>query len=645
MIGKSFFNRAPLQKNKLAALPLGAVKPEGWLKEQLRVQADGLSGKLFESWPDVGEGCGWLGGEGDSWERAPYYLDGLVPLAYQLEDERLIAICQRYIEWTLQSQDETGMFGPKGNDDWWPRMVMLKALEQYFTATGDRRVLEMMDRYFRHQLQSLDQKPLRDWAVARGGENIRSALWLYNITGMNYLLKLAQKLKEQTLDWTNHFHVFPHIRPMSKQRAWAELKKGMEDEKRTLAGADQPYYHKEYHLSHGVNVAMGLKTPGVINTFKSGFKEVTAFKVGYQKLMKHHGTANGIYTCDEHVNGANPSQGTELCTVVELMHTLETLIQTGDEFGTELPDILEKLAFNALPATFDARMMSHQYDQQANQIKCSREPHGWYNNGDDANLFGLEPNFGCCTANMHQGWPKFVSSLWYATSDEGLAAVSYAPCSVNFVAGGERVRLLVDTCYPFDAQVSIEVSVKKPVEFPLYLRIPGWAKQAMIRLPDGEIMALRGGESACVRRKWIGTERVVLDLPMEPRQSRWYHQSAAVELGPLLMCYRPEEKWEMLDEQNYTVTTDSPWNWALIDGESMKAILEPQKARAFKMGEGAAKVLVKAARAKDWGEEMGNAQQPPIQPGVEEGTEHVIELVPYGDTGLRISQFPVATRT
>ncbi len=645
MIGKAFFNRAPLQKNKLAALPVGAVKPEGWLREQLQIQANGLSGQLFERWPDVGENCGWLGGDGDGWERAPYYLDGLVPLAYQLDDERLIALCQRFIDWTLQSQDERGFFGPKSNDDWWPRMVMLKVLQQYFTATGDKRVLTFMDRYFRYQLQTLDGKPLREWAVARGGENIASALWLYNITGMNYLLKLCQKLKDQTLDWTNHFHVFPHIRPMGKQRPWKELQKGMQEEGEPLKGSSQPYFHKEYHLSHGVNVAMGLKTPGVINTFKSGFKEVTAFKVGYQKLIKHHGVATGLYTCDEHLNGANPSQGTELCTVVELMHTLETLIQTGDDFGTELPDILEKLAFNALPSTFDAQMMNHQYDQQANQVKCSNEPHGWYNNRDDANLYGLEPHFGCCLANMHQGWPKFVSSLWYATSDDGLAAVSYAPCSVNFVAGGERVRLLVDSGYPFDAQVAIEVSVKKPVEFPLYLRIPGWAKQAMIRLPDGEIMALRGGESACVRRKWTGTERLVLDLPMEPRLTRWYHQSAAVELGPLLMCYRPEEKWARLDDENLGVSTDAPWNWALIDGESMKPVLMPRQARAFKMGEGAAKVLVKAALCKDWGMEMGNAQQPPIQPETVEGTEQVIELVPFGDTGLRISQFPVVTRS
>ena len=641
MIGKAFFHKAPLQRNKLAALPVGAVKPTGWLLEQLRTQADGLSGRLHEIWPDVGPDCGWLGGNGDGWERAPYYLDGLVPLAYQLDDERLIGICQQFIEWTLESQDESGFFGPKDNDDWWPRMVMLKVLEQYFTATGDKRVLGFMDKYFRYQLVTLDTKPLSGWAVARGGENMRSVIWLYDITGLNYLLKLCQKLREQTLDWTSHFHVFPHIRPMAKQRPWAELKRGMDDEGEGLVGNNAPYYHREYHLSHGVNVAMGLKTPGIINLFKSGFKETTAFRVGYQKLMKHHGAATGIFTCDEHLSGANPSQGTELCAVVELMHTIEVLLQTGDEFGNELPDILEKLAFNALPATFDAQMNRHQYDQQVNQVHVSQAERGWYNNGDDANLFGLEPNFGCCTANMHQGWPKFVNSLWYATSDDGLAAVSYAPCTVNFLAGGERVRLEVSGGYPFGETVRIEVNVKKPVEFPLYLRIPAWAKQAMIRLPDGEIMALRGGENACVRRKWMGTESLTLDLPMEPRLTKWYHQSAAVEMGPLLMSYRPTECWEQVDEQNMGVSTEDVWNWALIEGECMKGILEPEKAHAFKHGD-AARVLVKAALVQDWAMDGESAAQPPIQPELCPGTERVIELVPYGNTALRISQFPLA---
>src|ERR1700733_6772566 len=90
-------------------LPLGSIRPSGWLKNQLRIQADGLSGHLGETWADVGPNSGWRGGAGESWERGPYYMDGLLPLAYLLEDERLKATAQRFIDWTLEHQAPNGM--------------------------------------------------------------------------------------------------------------------------------------------------------------------------------------------------------------------------------------------------------------------------------------------------------------------------------------------------------------------------------------------------------------------------------------------------------------------------------------------------------------------------------------------------------
>src|SRR5271156_2380117 len=115
-------------RTPLTEFPIGAVTPEGWLREQLLIQADGLTGHLDEIWQDVGPTNAWLGGNGEDWENGPYYLDGLLPLAYTLGDERLIGKARLWIEAILRGQKEDGSFGPASNPDWWSRMIAIKAL-------------------------------------------------------------------------------------------------------------------------------------------------------------------------------------------------------------------------------------------------------------------------------------------------------------------------------------------------------------------------------------------------------------------------------------------------------------------------------------------------------------------------------------
>jgi uncharacterized protein len=209
-------------------------------------------------------------------------------------------------------------------------------------------------------------------------------------------------------------------------------------------------------------------------------------------LDKYHGQATGMFTCDEHLAGRNPSQGTELCTVVETMFSLEVLLSIlGDP---ELADRLERITFNALPATFKPDMCAHQYDQQCNQVVCKLASERIYvDNGPDSNLFGLEPNYGCCTANMHQGWPKFTSHLWMRTPDDGLAVLSYAPCTVETQVKGKPVRIEVKTDYPFDETVNVTIHAQQPVEFELRLQVPEWTNGMTWEYPGGTGKTGKGG--------------------------------------------------------------------------------------------------------------------------------------------------------
>ena len=158
-------NRTPLITKTYMELPLGAVRPEGWLKDQMQRMTDGMTGHLDELYSKVmGPRNGWLGGDGDVWERGPYWIDGLLPLAYIMDDETLKKKVQPWVEWTLQSQQPDGYFGPSVDRepesglqrnnarDWWPKMVVLKYMKQYYDATNDQRVIPFMTNYFKYQL-------------------------------------------------------------------------------------------------------------------------------------------------------------------------------------------------------------------------------------------------------------------------------------------------------------------------------------------------------------------------------------------------------------------------------------------------------------------------------------------------------------
>ncbi|MGI8748395.1 MAG: beta-L-arabinofuranosidase domain-containing protein, partial [Deinococcus sp.] len=491
------------------------MRARGWLLEQLQLQASGLTGHLEELWPDVGPDSAWLGGTGEDWERGPYYLDGLLPLAHLLGDRALIGKARRWVEAILASQREDGFFGPASNNDWWPRMVALKVLIQHAEANGDGRVEPFLRRYFEHQRRELPGRPLSDWGEARGAENALSVLWLHGRSAGPWLPDLARLLLSQTLDWgeylTNH-----------------------------LIEGPAPTFD---HRTHVVNVAMGLKHAAVRHLLgEEGQRQV--IHAALANLDRSHGMVNGLFSGDEWLAGLEPQRGVETCAVVEAMHSLEVLART---FGDgALADRLELIAFNALPAAISADMRSHQYHQQVNQVSCTVARREWTFSTDDANTFGLEPHFGCCTANMHQGWPKFTRSLWAATPG-GLAALAYAPCTVSTRGGDEEVRLEMVTNYPFEETVVVRVDEAATTPFELRLRIPAWCRAPELHVNGETIDGVPDGDGFVrLERIWKPGDEIRLYLPMAVRALPRPNGALGLALGPLVLAFSPGESWSRL---------------------------------------------------------------------------------------------------
>jgi hypothetical protein len=635
-------NRAPLAPSAFYFLPLGSIRPKGWLRNQLQIQANGLGGHLDETWADVGPNSGWLGGKGESWERGPYFLDGLIPLAWTLEDERLKAKAQRFVDWTLEHQAPNGMIGPASNDDWWPRYVMLKALTQYEEFTGDARVIPVMDRYFRYQLGELPKRPLRDWGKFRWQDQVLSVLWLYNRSGSPYLLDLARLLHAQGYDWMAQYADFKYTRKITRDFIKLDQNQGLKDI--SLA-------------THGVNNGQAVKTGPVWSLVSSEARDRSAVFTMISELDKYHGLPNGMFSCDEHLAGADPSQGSELCTVVEYMFSLEhALAITGE---AALGDRLEKLAFNALPGAFTDDMWAHQYNQEPNQVECSLHHKPWTTDGPESNLFGLEPNFGCCTANFHQGWPKFANCLFLVSgtqdsdAGDGLVAAVYAPCEVRTMLRGTPVHVIEDTAYPFRGAVRLTVNPAAPLAFPLQLRIPAWASGTELRVNGKLQPSPTPGSFARLERTWRAGDVVEIAFPMNPRVSRWFNDSIAIERGPLLFSYGIGETWVKLADRGMTadwqVYPSMPWNYALaVDPQQPALSIQVSESEVgdsvFTARHAPVRLSVKARKVPSWRAEDGVANPVPQSAVSSKEPEENINLVPYAAAKLRISAFPQLKR-
>ncbi len=629
-------------------LPLGDIRPGGWLLEMLERQRTGSTGSLDNLYPTVmGDRNGWLGGDGDQWERGPYWIDGLLPLAYILDDTALKNKAQRWVEWAINSQQPDGYFGPAkdytpepglqrdNSRDWWPKMVMLKIMQQYYSATKDQRVIKLLSGYFKYQLKTLPKKPLDHWTFwskFRAGDNLLVVYWLYDITKEPFLLELGELLHRQSFDFTEAFlHTDFLQRPGS---------------------------------IHTVNLAQGFKEPVVYWQQHREKQYIEAVKKGFADLDKYNGMAHGLYGGDEALHGNNPTQGSELCTAVEMMYSLETMLEiTGD---LHFADRLEKIAFNVLPAQISDDFMTRQYFLQANQVMLTRADRNFDVNHSGTDLcFGLLTGYPCCTSNMHQGWPKFTQHLFYTTDDGGVAALVYAPSEMTAMVKGHAVKIKEETNYPFSDRIGFTIETKQQLSFNFYLRIPDWCKEAQILVNGKLLRKAKAGALEKINRTWKDKDVIELVLPMHIYHNTWYENSVSVERGPLVYGLRIKENERQVVNNpdsiaygsTYTeILPGSPWNYGLPEtsikstGEAFEVKYNPNAGDTYPWNNENAPIVLKtnARQIPFW--KLYNEMAGPIpysiiyHKSLKMGDLENIELVPMGCTRLRITQFPVLGR-
>jgi hypothetical protein len=626
-VGEAIPQRDPLATIPFLPLPLGSVRARGWLQTQLELQRDGLTGRADAVLPGLDHASSaWLNSQlekGEDWEKGPYYVKGLVPLAFTLQDEQLKAKAVIWVEAILSSQRPDGFYGPR-NDDWWPRMVTNYLLRDYCEATADERIPCFLAAYYAHLQKHLPDRPLKEWGRARAGDEIDTIFWLYNRTGDDSLLKLTDLLYSQAYPWPEIF-------------------------------TKNSFLHdpNDFHPKHAVNVAQALKAPVIYWQRSKSSADRDAYQAAIDHLTADHGTSFGINTGTEFLSGRSTVEGVELCAIAEKMLSCASVMRIlGDP---AIGDELELLAFNALPAALSKPFQQHVYYTLANNVAAPRGLVGYEIDYDDARTPAPRSGCPCCCYNLHMAWPKLVQNAWAATPSGGLAALAYVPSEVSSqVAGGARARITCTTNYPFEEAISLAVNVERPTQFPLHVRIPAWCEKPTVRINGAGQPIPQPRQFLAIDRKWSDGDTVELAFPMPISTRRSANNSLSIRRGPLVYSLAMEENWSAFETgkqpgfESFAVSSPTVWNYALQindanPAESTEVIKKPISPNPFETGKATPTIKLSAKRLDGWKLRHDGlvALDPPISPVKSDAPVETIELVPFGSQMLRVTDFPV----
>ena len=635
--------KAPLQSAPLIKLPVGKVQPKGWLRKYLELQKEGLNGKLgtISAWLDKNNNQ-WLSDAGDhGWEEVPYWLRGYCSLAYILDDEEMKRESQVWFDAVLSNLKDDGFLGPhnyeNGNPELWAQMVMLWAMQTYYEHSGDQRVLDAMTDYFKWEMNVPDSQFLKGlWQEKRGGDNLWSVLWLYNRTGDESILPLADKLHRNTSDWT------------------------MEN--------DLPNWH-------GVNVAQGFREPATYYMYTGDDNMLNATYNAFNTMRTRYGQMpGGMYAADENAREGyfDPRNGAETCALVEQMASDEILMGiTGDPFWA---DHCENVALNSFTAAMTPDMKALRYITSANMAISDEKLHGPSIDNNLRGMLSMSPfSSRCCQHNHGMGWPYYAEHLVMATADGGLATMLYAANETSaLVADGKSVTLTETTNYPFDDTVTLTLNTGDAVAFPMYLRIPQWAEGALVKV-NGVVQPASGaaGKYVCLNRQWNDGDIIELTMPMSMSANVWQQNKGCVSVnyGPLTLSLKIDEISEQHDSRDrdfvqddshwqegvdaslwpcYVLRPGSDWNYALkVDKDNLPVEFSVVKKEwpaddfPFTLENVPLEFTAKGVQIPSWGyDETGMTDLLPTKYAERSNTDTPLTLVPMGAARLRIAVFP-----
>lgn len=616
---------AQTNKSVLQDIGIEGMKAEGWMKEVLTTQRNGLTGHIQvagapfdkEGWGDAAQK------KMDRWEdfeQTGYWADGALRCGYFIDDPELTRRVKEWVDFQIDHPKEDGFIGPELHN-LWPHVVFFRVIMAEYSRNPSPRIIKALSNHYKNaaRSQTLIKTGGPEWDFnERTMLHIEMLCWLYQQTNDAFFIEKAEDTYKAFCSRKSPFTM-------------------------------QAFLSDEVPIVHSVSSFETLKIPVIlyINTGKKEYLDAAIH--GIQKVYKYHGLADGIPSGNEAHDGNMPNEVHETCCVSDAQWALGYFLQaTGD---VQWADLMEKICFNAAFSVVWKDFKSLQYYSSPNQVIArNNSSFCMYVGGQDRMAYRVAHGPACCNGNMNRMIPLFCSRQWMKKGDNGIVAAMYAPSSFTTKLKGSKNEITIqeETNYPFEETIRFRMKMKRSTPFSFWLRIPQWCKGASITV-NGQAadIVCKAGTFVEVQRKFSDGDIIELKLPMKAKSVSMPYDGVAFERGPLVFSLNVKAQEEITETrehdgikfQSRILTPLSEWNYAPVDAENIEVVNSNDYSNLWNPETTPVRLKVKAVTVTNW--QLYRDNFTPYMPSViRKGEEKVIELVPVGTTVLRMTVFP-----
>jgi hypothetical protein len=582
------------------------------------------------------------------WEVRAYWCDGAIRCGILLDDADLVAKATELLQFTFSHPQSDGYLGPAflktpGAYHRWPHAVFFRAAMAWYDSTQDKAVIEKMSRHY------LGSEYL--FTGFREQTNIEPMLWLYKKTGNARLLELAERTWKLSQE-----------RSSKIPREWDLTEVAMLSE-------------GPVRKMHGVSYAEISKLPALLYLATGTQRYLDLSVSAHRKIRDFHMLVDGAPSSSEYLSTTTARDAHETCDVIDYCWDWGYLLEAtcDGEYG----DRIERATFNALPGSIRKDWKALQYYSSPNQFLCtSHSDHLALMKGTPLTTIehyrymqrmSFRPSPGyivvCCPANLNRALPNYVTRMWMSDpATDGIVATLYGPSRVEARVGPHKtqIRITETTDYPYSEEIRFVIDLSEPVLFPLHLRIPAWAGDVKVQI-NGQIQELPQVRNGFIslKRMWRSGDAVTLTLPMPVTTSNWPEDGVAIERGPLVYAYPIPQKWSKVPDERssevfpaWDLTPTAAWNYSLLADDLTKAKVTVTPGE-YKDPWSSAASTIRVHSRKVTGWELSNTKvngeevvltpplpDPALLMNELAGPPYPLDLIPYGNTELRLAVFP-----